>query len=111
MKIRNLFNNIPKQMSSEHFESIIATEDFNLERIISRAHATPAGEWYDQEKDEWVMVLQGNAALSVEGESQPVVLKPGDSIHLPAHLKHRVEWTDAAVETIWLALHFHANSA
>jgi len=33
-------------------------------------------------------------------------LEPGDYIHLPAHLKHRVEWTDPTTETVWLALYY-----
>ena len=34
-----------------------------VERIISHGHATPEGEWYDQERDEWVVVLEGEARL------------------------------------------------
>jgi cupin 2 domain-containing protein len=32
-------------------------------------------------------------------------MRPGDYVNLPAHCRHRVEWTDPERETVWLALH------
>ena len=84
------------------------TPGARLERIVSRGHRTPDGEWYDQEWDEWVVVLSGRATLLVEGEPEPIPLVPGDSLVLPAHVRHRVEWTDPAADTVWLALHYAA---
>lgn len=77
-----------------------------MERIISRGHASGQDFWYDQEDNEWVILLQGSASLSFEGEKEPVVLHPGDYIQIPPHYKHRVEWTDPACETVWLAVHY-----
>ena len=79
-----------------------------MERIISKGHKTKDGRWYDQDKDEWIILLKGSAGILIEGKKEPLVLEPGDYIHLPAHLKHRVEWTDSDTETIWLALIFEA---
>jgi len=102
----NIYSDIPKELPSELFEEIIRKGPLKLERIISRGHATPKGEWYDQEKDEWVILLKGSAGLTIEGKAETVVLRPGDYLNLPAHLKHRVVWTDPGGETIWLALHY-----
>ena len=100
----NIFSAIPSVLPDELFEVLAEGRAFTLERIVSQGHATPAGQWYDQSRDEWVILLKGGAGLLLAGEDEVRVLTPGDYIHLPAHLKHRVEWTDA--ETIWLALHF-----
>lgn len=109
MKKENIFTDIPSQLPTELFEEILAAGSFRLERIVSRAHATPPGQWYDQEKNEWVMLLQGAAALRIAGEEELTVLQPGDYLFLPAHLRHRVEWTAAETETIWLALHYEGK--
>ena len=73
---------------------------------MSRGHRTPDGEWNDQEWDGWVVVLRGRARLRIDGDPNPVALAPGDSLLLPAHVRHRVEWTDPAADTVWLALHY-----
>lgn len=78
-----------------------------IERIVSRGQASPPGFWYDQDAAEWVIVLAGSAALLFEGETDPHRLAPGDYLHIPAHRRHRVEWTDPDQATIWLAVHFH----
>jgi cupin 2 domain-containing protein len=102
----NLFADIPEQLPAEFFETILENTGFKLERIVSKGHATAAGQWYDQAKDEWVLLLKGSAGLRIEGRADLVVLKPGDHLHLPAHCRHRVEWTEPGSETIWLALHY-----
>ena len=98
--------NIPEELPNELFEHIICNSSFKLERIISKGHSTTEGQWFNQTKDEWVILLKGSAGIAIEGEEGTVVLKPGDYMHLPAHLKHRVEWTDPATATVWLALHY-----
>jgi hypothetical protein len=60
-----------------------------------------------QERDEWVMLAQGAAKLVFEKEGE-VSLEPGDFLVIPAGTRHRVEWTDPAKETVWLALHYEA---
>lgn len=102
----NLLKKIPKSLKEEVFENILLNDKFKLERIISKGHITPQGEWYDQDQNEWVMILKGNADLKIEGKIDLLKLVEGDSILLPAHVKHRVERTDESQETIWLALHF-----
>jgi cupin 2 domain-containing protein len=52
-----------------------------------------------------VIVLAGSAAIRFENEPQARSLKRGDYLHIPAHAKHRVVWTDVHEPTIWLAVH------
>jgi cupin 2 domain-containing protein len=106
MRPRNLFAGVPPAMQGELVEELVRTPGARLERIVSRGHRTPDGEWYDQEWDEWVVVLSGSATLRIEGESELIALVAGDSLLLSAHVRHRVEWTDPAVNTVWLALHY-----
>jgi len=103
--MKNIFENIPES-SLEVFENILETKHLRLERIISSGQSTPTGEWYDQDRDEWVVLLKGSAGLFFEDGKDVVVMKPGDHIHIPAHRRHRVEWTDASQKTIWLALYY-----
>ncbi len=102
----NIFKNLPAELDKEHFESLLETQGFLLERIVSRGQATPAAEWLHQDRDEWVLLLRGQAGLLMDGEDEPRVLKPGDYVHIPAGQRHRVEWTLNGADTIWLALHF-----
>jgi cupin 2 domain-containing protein len=101
----NLFADVPARMPDEMFQVLWQTPHLKLERIVSRSHATPPGEWYDQDTDEWVVLLKGSAGLRVEGREETVELKPGDYLLLPAQVRHRVEWTAADEVTVWLALH------
>lgn len=105
MNKSNIFQNIPKKFEEEFFEEIVAKENLKIERIVSFGHTTGEDEWYDQESDEWVILLQGEAILSFE-EGQDVALFAGDYINIPAHKKHRVAWTKENVQTIWLAVHY-----
>ncbi|MCP4268506.1 MAG: cupin domain-containing protein [Candidatus Brocadiaceae bacterium] len=106
MDVKNIFSDIPEQTPNEILETIIKSDQVKIERIISHGHATSEGEWYDQENDELVLVLKGNAGLLFEGSEEIVIMKTGDYINIPAHKKHRVEWTDLEKETIWLAVHY-----
>jgi len=104
--INNLFAQIPDRIPAEISEILLKTHRLHVERIVSAGHATPAGRWYDQETHEWVLLLAGRAGLRFEGEAEVRVLEPGDYLNIPAHCRHRVEWTDPAQKTVWLALHY-----
>ena len=106
MEIKNLFEPISEIVPEEVTEILLETENLRLERIVSDRHATPPGEWYDQETHEWVLLLKGSAGLRFAGEPGIRVMRCGDALHIPAHLRHRVEWTESGVKTIWLALHY-----
>ena len=106
MEIAHLFATRLESKRQEIFETLLETDRFRLERIISTGQATPAGQWYDQERNEWVALLSGSAGLLFDGEREPRVMKSGDHLIIPAHVRHRVEWTDPDHETVWLALHY-----
>jgi cupin 2 domain-containing protein len=110
MKIENIFEPLPIPASVEVFEKLLSTPHCTLERIVSTGQATPPGEWYDQEQDEWVILLSGRAGLLFENEQTVHVLQPGDYVNIPAHQRHRVEWTDSSQTTIWLALHSNVST-
>jgi len=101
----NIFAGIPASFQDEIFQTIVELPSFKFERILSNGQATPPGEWYDQEWDEWVVLLTGSAGLRFADDSI-LGMEPGDCINIPAHVKHRVEWTDARTKTVWLALHY-----
>jgi cupin 2 domain-containing protein len=101
----NIFSNIPAQSGEELFETILEKSGTRIERIISYGQSTPIGEWYDQEHDEWVLLISGSAELLIEGETGPRSLGPGDYLLLPARCRHRVLRTDREEKTVWLAIH------
>ena len=101
----NLLAGIPATLAAEQFDLLLQTGACRLERIVSSGHATPPGEWYDQDKDEWVALLQGRAELRFADEDTAQSLHPGDHVWIPAHRRHRVEWTSNDPPAIWLALH------
>ena len=106
MDIKNLFAQIPPDHGQEFFEKLAEGDGFQLERIVSRGQSTPPGEWLEQDRHEWVVLLGGGARLQFQGEAEPVALAPGDYVLIPAHQRHRVEWTAPGQDTVWLALHY-----
>ncbi len=103
--MHNIFDCIPDNLDEEIFQQLVDGEGVRIERIISSGHSSPESGWYDQDRNEWVLVLKGEAILLLEGDS-PVNLKVGDFMNIPAHQKHRVELTDPDSKTIWLAVHY-----
>lgn len=101
-----LLGDIPVELPEEIFDTICLSDSVKIERIVSRGHASPEGFWYDQEKNEFILIVQGSAGLRIENERDIVVLKTGDYLNIGAHAKHRVEWTDPACDTIWLAVYY-----
>lgn len=75
-----------------------------IERIISSGQASPPGFWYDQQQDEWVVLLQGRAGLAWD-DGRAITLQKGDWVFIPAHTRHRLEWTSREPPCIWLAVH------
>ena len=104
--MNNLFSNIPTDLVEELTDSLLTLPAGHIERIVSHGHASPEGFWYDQEEFEWVMLLKGEAKLLFEGDGDPIHIKPGDFVSIPAHKRHRVEWTIPDEPTIWLAVHY-----
>lgn len=97
--IKNIFDELPQHLPKEVVQTLIRAADVRIERIISHGNASPADFWYDQPQHEWVMVLKGAARLQFEDGR--VEMKPGDFINIPAHTKHRVDWTTPDEPTVW----------
>jgi len=106
--VRNLFADLPANLPDELFTTLLEAADVRIERIVSHGHASPDGFWYDQEQHEWVVVLKGAARLRFEDEV--LEMGPGSFVNIPAHRKHRVEWTTPDEPTIWLAVHYGRSS-
>jgi cupin 2 domain-containing protein len=102
----NLYAPPPKDLTNESVEIVGEVSDtLKIERIVSRGHRSPPGFWYEQETDEWVVLLQGEATLRFENPKEEIFLKRGDWVLIPAGRRHRVEETIADTETVWLAVH------
>ena len=106
MEKRNIFSEIPSTVRNEIFEVIADSRNVRIERILSKGHTTPAGEWYDQDLNEFVVLLKGRATLLFEVNNELYDLKPGDFINIPAHTRHRVEWTEENKVSVWLAVYY-----
>lgn len=102
----NIYGGLGGKRDAEEFLPLVSAPSLSIERIVSTGQATPAGEWLCQDRAEWVILLQGRAALSFASEKAPLVLAAGDYVNIPANCRHRVEWTDAAEATVWLAVHY-----
>ncbi|MDM8546515.1 cupin domain-containing protein [Candidatus Venteria ishoeyi] len=107
--IYQLFKGLEAKASAEIFTELLQGQQFRLERIVSTGQATAADTWYDQDEDEWVILLSGKACLHFADEAQAHELLPGDYVFIPAHCRHRVTWTDPEQISVWLALHIKAE--
>ena len=101
----NIFDGIPAELHEEQFDQLVTDGKVKIERIISKGHTTPSNDWYEQELNEWVLILKGEAVLAFDAEPS-ITLKQGDYLNIPAHKKHRVDWTLPGSETVWLAVHY-----
>lgn len=100
---------LPSALPAEVLTTLLDAATVRVERIESYGHASPHGFWYDQDQNEWVMVLKGEARLRFEKDDQPIEMKPGDYVNIPAHARHRVDWTTPDEPTIWLAVHYEGS--
>ena|SRR3989344_51548 len=102
MTLKNIFSDIPESLPKELIETILDSSNCKIERIVSKNHKTKAGKWYNQDKNEFILILKGNAELRFENDLAK--MKEGDYLIIPAHRRHRVEKTSK--ETIWLAIFY-----
>ena len=101
----NLFESLPKDFTEESFSQLMLSPTVRVERIVSKGHTSPENGWYDQQENEWVVVLEGAGTLLFE-DGNEVQLTKGDYINIPARAKHKVVWTDPEQVTIWLAVFY-----
>ena len=99
----NLFDLPYPLPNDEDFTELLRSKALRIERIVSSGQTTPAGKWYDQDEDEWVALIQGEAVLEYEN-GEKLQLSAGDHTVLPAHCRHRVAYTSTNPPCIWLAV-------
>ncbi len=106
----NLLANIPTALTDELTENLVVAKAVRIERIVSTGQSSPPDFWYDQNENEWVAVLQGEAELEFAAMENTATerkrLQAGDFVLIPAHQKHRVAWTTPDLATVWLAVFF-----
>lgn len=100
----NLFDHLPAEAGEELFTELLSRPGVRIERIVSTGQSTPPDSPYDQDHDEWVLLLRGSAGLWMEGDGEQQ-LSPGDHVLIPARRRHRVTWTASGEPTVWLAVH------
>jgi len=101
---KNLFDGIPEVITREIVTNLLPSKSVRVERIVSFGQASPAGFWYDQPENEWVLLLEGSAQLRID--NRLIDLLPGDYLNIPAGMRHRVEKTDEIRRTVWLAVFY-----
>src|SRR3954451_7792695 len=85
----NLFDDLPARAPGEIVTELLLHKGVRIERIVSTGQSTPADKPYDQDHDEWVLLLTGSAGLWIDGQGERD-LRPGDHVLIPAHCLHRV---------------------
>lgn len=106
METGNLYHHIPSQLPQELSERLVTGSRMKIERIVSCGHRSAADFWYDQEENEWVLLVKGEATLRFEKGDRIVHLTEGTYVDIPAHERHRVEWTKEDTATVWLAVFY-----
>jgi len=102
----NLLAGLPLRLAEEQVDSLVEGHPrLRIERIVSTGQASAPDVWYDQADDEFVVLVAGAARLRFQPGDVSLDLKPGDWIEIPAHRRHRVEWTQTEPPTVWLAIH------
>jgi cupin 2 domain-containing protein len=91
----NLHSSLPATLLNEITETLVQAKSVRIEQIVSQNHASPPDFWYDQDENEFVLLVQS-----------VLEMKPGDWINIPAHRRHRVEWTTPDEKTVWLAVFY-----
>lgn len=102
---KNLFDAIPDLLPEELTETLVTSEAVRIERIVSQGHASAKDFWYDQEENEFVIVLKGEGQVLYES-GEVFELQAGDYLNIPAHQKHRVTYTMPDGDTVWLAVFY-----
>lgn len=99
----NLFAHFDPNTEEEKVDIMYRNAHARVERIVSSGQVSPAGFWYEQDEDEWVLVLQGEGRIQYE-KGNEAVLRTGDCILLPAGKRHRVSYTSQNPPCIWLCV-------
>ena len=102
----NLFSPLPDARAAEQVTTLLTRAGLRVERIVSLGQKSPPGFWYDQPEGELVLVLAGAAKLRFVDEPEARLMRPGDWLDIAPRRRHRVDWTDPATPTVWLAIFY-----
>ena len=103
----SIFADLPRSTAAdEQISELLSRRGLRIERIVSTGQCSPPGFWYDQPDGEWVLLLRGAARLRFADETEARELRPGDFVDIAPHRRHRVDWTDPELPTVWLAIHY-----
>ena len=102
----NVLSPLPDPRAAERVDELLSRPGLRVKRIVSLGQASPADFWYDQGEGEWILLLAGAAQLRFADEAEARLLRPGDCLDIAPHRRHRVDWTDPATPTVWLALFY-----
>ena len=104
MKLNNIFAEIPGELDNELMQVLQQSDNIKIQRIVSKGQVSPETGWYDQQQNEWVIVIKGEAVITFE--QTEVAMQAGSYINIPAHTKHKVSWTHPDLETVWLVVYY-----
>lgn len=77
MTTGNIFELIPDMIEDELIDVLLQNNEVKIERIVSKGHISPKSGWYDQDQNEWVIILRGEADIILHPDKQ-ITLKAGD---------------------------------
>lgn len=103
MQCGNLLAGVPEPLHQEQVDVLVRSGAVRVERILSRGQVSEG--WYDQEQEEWVALLSGQARIAFE-HGDELTLRPGDWVLIRAHQRHRVTYTSVEPPCVWVAMHF-----
>lgn len=98
---QNLFDTAALPKDAEQIALLLQQGGVRLEWLVSFGHPTPEGSWYEQPETEWVALLKGQALLRY-ADGRALEMRAGDTLLIPAHLRHRVE--RVSEDAVWIAL-------
>ena len=104
MEKYNIFEQIIVDKNEEKFFEIFKNDKIKIEKIVSNGQTSPENFWYEQEKSEFVLLLEGFAILEFENREEE--LKKGDCLNIQAYEKHRVKFTSLDEPTVWFAVFY-----
>ena len=99
--MNNIFDYRVPEIDSENFHTEFENENVKIKTIVSNTLSTP--QIFQQDCDEWVVVLQGCAKIAMDGVIHK--LKKGDTLFIPAYKEHTLLKTKKVV--VWLAVYIY----
>ncbi len=95
----NFFDDSKPPKSGENFIKLYEKNKVLIEKIVSSNKQE--GKLYNQNHDEWVMLIEGEALLEIADKK--TTLKRGDYLLIVKNTPHRVIKTKDG--TLWLTVH------